>query len=297
MTFYKWLFYLCYLISFIFCSYLAFGDPVLGPINVGRAPYAIMSKNFDCKAFLKSLKGVPEWHISFLWGTFGDAHACLNKVLKSPKLKSIHVSLMNERCLFNRNCESREILFHVEPSEYLTKVTKNNFKFVMKLHQYQSKFKDYLFPRLRDGVDCYISPALESSLPPKGAKNILDISRSLFAPRCKIVWNPLPSSPHKKLYGADLVEYHGPQPSPKKYPCLSNLDGWNINFKARPITGKKIDEEDIPTYVLNNAHCDVVYLWMGEDNCRTVGNWTPPTQRACPGHVYKLATKYLTLPY
>lgn len=295
MTLAKWL---CS--AFLFCLLLSPSllaqDINSSPVNVGRAPYALMSRNFHCGDFLRSLKHVPEWHVSFLWNTFGSAHSCIEKIFKSKKLRSIHISLMNERCMWNKNCEQREILFGINPLRYLSMLTKDNFEFVMDLHSYQTHAADYILPRLKYGVKCYVSPALESSLGRKGAKNLLDITRSIWSNRCEVVWNPLPSNPNKYLNGADLIEYHTMTKAPNKYRCLAHLDGHSVQFDGEPKT-KGISEHLLPSYVINNSHCEVIYLWGGEDNCATVGKFTPPTKRLCPSSTYSKFSKYLTLDY
>ena len=267
--------------------------------KVGFSAFAIQSASWDCEGFLAGIDRIEEWHMAMLWRTFGTNNSCLDRVLASPKLKSIEIHLINEAC-HRRSpgtpgaCNSHEFLGDISPGDWEWRLKQNDPNLINHFQDYAFQVANYLDEKLRTGAECFISPGLESNLEDGQAiSNLIQATRLVF-PRCKIVWNPLGLSDR---YGADFIEGHsagGPIPSP----CIKNLDGQDIRFNQRPShTGNFIREDEIFAYFERTRNCEFSLLWTVESNCQPPqgGISINPRDRDCSNKqfIYDLQADYI----
>lgn len=260
---------------------------------LGRAPYAITASDFECSNFIKSMTPLAEWHISYLYHTFGNDNACLKRVLNRPELKTLQVHLINEVCLKHGRCGSYEFVSSMRNKRQYNRLWKKNSpRLVSKLRQFVKPLQKFLKKNLREDVTCLISPGLESGLSNEAAVNLIAAARPLF-PECQIVWNPLRRA--RQLNGANYSENHGKRARPTT-PCIVNTDGTDINFRSRKSVEKRNFEsgvngsktwleagEQVKGYIEKYSYCDYIFLWVREDNCLPERSFRDPRARDCSG--------------
>lgn len=255
--------------------------------NIGRATFNITSPKFDCKSFRKSVRRFKELHLAFVYNTFGNDTRCLAKLMKDKRLKTLEVHLINEPGQRNGRSGSYEFLYNMGVSEYNHLWRSNNSKLIKRFKNYVVSLQDLFSRNLSPSTQCLISPGLESNVDDVAAKNMIVSTRSAF-PNCRVVWNPLKWS--GQMNGADLIEQHGTVPKFKKNtPCITNLDGADIDFPERPSDHVKLKLEylvagaGLQQYIEQYANmCEVVFLWTVEDNCGGSGqSWMDPRKRSC----------------
>lgn len=275
-----------------------------GLLNVGRAPFAIAHKRFQCRNFLNSLDNLQVLNIAFLYNTFGHKYDCIKNLMHDPRLARLEINLINEPCHRNRRCESHEFLAPIgTPQKYDQLLKAKDAKLKARFDKYVVRLQELLAGHLQDWTTCYINVGLESNVGERATKTLVQWSREAF-PQCKIVWNPLkaPGKPAKAV-GADYVEGHGPGPK-LIGPCITNLDGTDINFPKRTSVAVKTYVEGQPknwvnagsalqSYAQEYANkCEMTFFWVVEDNCNNSGvvsGFVPPLKRGCnPGIVNKL---------
>lgn len=267
--------------------------------KVGFSAFAIQSESWDCDGFLAAIDRIEEWHIAMLWRTFGENNSCLDRVLASPKLKSLQIHLINEPC-HRRDpgtrgaCNSHEFLFGISRGDWEWRLKQNDPNLINQFQDYAFTVANYLDEKLRNGVECFISPALESNLDDSTAiQNLVDATRLVF-PNCKVVWNPVNGL---AIENADFRETHsnsGPIPSP----CVKNLDGQDISFDQRPSgANNQMHESGIFDYFERTRNCEMSLLWTVESNCQppqaTIAQ--NPRERDCSNKqfIYDLQADYI----
>jgi len=234
--------------------------------KVGFSAFGIMSDTWDCDGFMNAIEGIREWNMAFVWNTWGQRTGCLDRVLSSPKLKSIEVHLINEPCHRHGVCYSHEFLSNISLSEWPRRLAAGDPVLLQSIRDYSRPIADYLNANMKEGVECFVSPSLESNLFNDGAiHNLIETVRPLF-PRCQMVWNGLNTG--LRRLNAELLETHsagGPIPDP----CIKNLDGQDIDFPERPSgSGNHLSVYDIEDYFVNTANCEMSLLWTVESNCQ-----------------------------
>lgn len=261
-----------------------FNINILQAQNIGRAPYGIQNRTFQCNNFIESIKPLEEIHISFLYHTFGRRYGCIKKILQLEKLKSIQVHLINDTCLRNNRCRRYEFLYKYKSVEdYNRQWTRRTKPTLRRYIKYTRSIKNFLENNLPNNVECLISPALESNLKSPAAKILVKETRKLF-PQCRIVWN---SEFPPKLNGADLKEHHTKNPKVTS-PCIINNDGTDIEFKQRRSVFPRIIKsgKGVRNFINKGIKksCEFIYLWVAEDNCIDKNIYTSfvdPRQRTC----------------
>jgi hypothetical protein len=276
-----------------------------GLLNVGRAPFAITAKRFQCKNFLDSLDDLQVLNIAFLYNTFGNKFDCIKTLMHDPRLARLEINLINEPCHRNRRCQKHEFLSVVSsPQKYDQLLKAKDAKLKARFDAYVIKMQELLAGHLQDHTQCYINPGLESNVGLRAAKTLVSWAKEAF-PQCKIVWNPLkPSGETARSVGADFIEGHGPGPN-LKGPCITNLDGTDINFPERTSVAVKTYVEGQPKNWVNSGaalqsyaqeyanKCEMVLFWGVEDNCNDsgfVGGFIPPTDRQCRVGIFNKLT-------
>lgn len=279
-------------------------------VNVGRAPFGIAHKRFNCKSFLASIKDLDFLHIAWLYNTFGKNYSCLNKLFNDPRLITLQTNLINEPGHRNRRLEKHEFLYGISsPSQYDRLLKSKNPKLKAKFLKYVRPLQDLLVSRLQPHTECLINPGLESNVSARAGKVLVSWAKEAF-PMCRIIWNPIAKTSTPKGTGADLIEQHGWFPNFTTHSCTFNNDGSDINFPERKTRDAILHEKDHnhPKNYLNAGNslqsaveefanqCEVIYLWVGEDNCfgynEQMKAWHPPLTRSCNvGPVNKLVAK------
>jgi hypothetical protein len=260
--------------------------PLIG--NVGRAPFSLTSPTFNCRAFLNSVKTLPVLHIAVLYNTFGNDFKCWDRLVKDKRLQTIELNLINEPGHRNKRLGNYEFLHNLgSPANYDKLLRNNNPKLKAKFVKYVSLAKRKI-NELPPNVQCLINPGLESNVSDAAGKVLIDWTKEQF-PNCRTVWNPLNgfNEAARRRTGADLVEGHGILP-PLQRPCLVNLDGADIDFPTRPTympKGSFIESgRPLMNYISTYANkCEIVFLWVVEDNCNFKSSFIDPRKRNCRG--------------
>lgn len=250
------------------------------PQNYGVSAFALSHETWNCWQWMDAMDRLPEWRIATLWGTFGNWSDCLEATLKNPKLKAIEVHLINEPCDYNNRCEPQEYLYGISIERYNEILERQPFIEIMQLHDYQKRIRDWLLPKLQNETACYISPGLESNVHSFTAiKNLLELTRSVWGDRCKIVWNPKGTVNHN--LPADVFEYHGIAANTAA-PCIRNLDGNDIEIGIPSNAAMdNIHPESVPDWLALGDKCELNFIWSRESNCLDKGTWKPPLERNC----------------
>lgn len=240
-------------------------NPVVEPANVGLAEYAILSPQWPCDKAREAERDLPVLRKAVLWNSFGDDTECLLKYLKDPRLAALEIHLINEVCQRNNNCGPYEFLYGVSLEEYNRKLIMRDRALLRALRQYLSVVQKFVNENLRQSTVCYVNPGLESNLSREAAEVLIKETRILF-PNCKIVWNPVGSSPYAEPIEGTVFELHGATP-PLVAPCIADLDGVDISFPTRPaLLPSYISSADIPQYLTRYSQCDITFLWIAEFN-------------------------------
>jgi len=258
--------------------------PRLGLLNVGHAVYGLTSDSFDCDNFFRSMKKIPEWHISFLYNTFGNNFECLKRIMNNPHTRTIQVHLINEASHRAGKNQWYEFTYSYSLQEYNRLWEQNDPKLLKKFSKYvqplQQLFDEYIINK--PWIQCIIGPGLESNVYQTAAENQVDAARIEF-PYCKISWNGMKSI----AWNADLIEKHSANPNISP-PCIVDLDGEDIDFPERRSEAlndgnewtNAVNVNNLKKYIETLANrCDLYYLWAWESNCSTSGATRDPNQR------------------
>jgi hypothetical protein len=256
-------------------------------LNVGRSPLALTAETFECDDFIFSIEDLPTLHIAFLFNTFGNNFECLARLLADKRMRSLVVHLINEPGHRNNRLGAYEFLSSISsPEEYDRLLRTQNQQLKNKYIQYVQPMIE-LTNRLPSSVACIISPGLESNLRDTASRILIEWTRELFPEKCQILWNPLRETEivSASQVGANLVEAHGKEPLVAGA-CTINTDGTDIEFIGRPNispSGKNIQSgSELENYILRwSSVCEIVFLWVVEDNCLRPGSFIDPRKRNC----------------
>ena len=249
-------------------------DAPEGLTNVGYAPFNLTAKNFNCDGFIESLRPLAEWHISFLYNTFGNDFQCLERLMNDSRLKTLQVHLINEPGHRNNRLGSYEFLYNIPTVSTFDKQLKNhNQKLKAKFVEYVKPLQEVLANNLQSHTALLISPGLESNVSAPAGKVLISWTRPLF-PDARIVWNPYRASLNtRKFVNGDLVEAHGQFPA-LKAPCVYNMDGTDVKYNNRPALGEKSGTKNYfhsgtPLFQQMEKYanrCEVAFIWSQEGN-------------------------------
>ena len=275
-------------------------SPYIG--NVGRGVFSLTSETFDCRGFLKSVKRLPVLHIAVLYNTFGNDFRCWDRIAQDPRLQTIELNLINEPGHRNGRLGTYEFLYGLgSPSDYDQLLRKKDQRLKRRFVKYVRLARAKI-EQLPKNVQCLINPGLESNVSPEAGATLIEWTREQF-PNCRTVWNPLTNHSQKRraVTGADFVEAHGPLPKVTN-PCVTNLDGTDIDFPERATSfehGNYIQSgSPLMQYLSTNANkCEVVFLWVPEDNCNYSNSFVDPRKRNCrqASKVFPLVAKQAEL--
>lgn len=270
----------------LFCSCSSKNDPEPTPeypsnnTKVGTAPYAIQHPRFDCETYLQSIKQMPGYNISWLWNTFGNERACLERLVNDPKLNAIELHLMNEVCVRNGNCGSYEILSGMSKSRVNELAEREEGWFRQRIVEYSNGAAAYIadIKGRRPDVSCYISPGLESNMTKKAMTNVTEWLRPMF-PWCQFVFNPVHDT-GERVEGSH-IEDHNPY-RVLNSPCIFNTDGYSITFPEwGSLYPRNISHEQIPEVLGKFKSCDIIFYWHHSYNCINPRQFIDPRARAC----------------
>lgn len=264
------------ILAILFPSTPCFGQTKL--TNAGFAVFNLTANRFNCSGFMSSMDRLDEWHIAFLYNTFGNNFDCLEQILKNPKLKTLEIALLNEPGHRNKRLGSYEFLRQIGSVGTWQKLVANNDSTVReKFLSYVKPLREFLSSRLRDDVELLINPGLESNLSDSAGINLVSWARDAF-PNARIVWNPLNAQPGRRSKTkADFIEGHGASPNLSE-PCVYNMDGTDVSYKTRPALGEPEYKEGqnknwvksgrplfqlIETY---SNRCEIALVWVAESN-------------------------------
>lgn len=277
-------------------------DPVVPEkqyLKAGRSPYALQSTHFDCNILVNNTKSTKiPFSYSWLYKTFdnvGDGNflECVYKLNGMDETKMMQVHLINEVCQKHGRCGSYEFLKNISVSDYNNKLKNKDAQLLASLRNYIKTASERILPSLRQETRCLVSPGLESNLDTIAGKVLIDLTREYFGTRCEIVWNPLNAG----TIPGTIHEKHGITPNVQP-PCVVNLDGKDIDLAIRKsnYSGGSIKEADLLAYINKYQMCEMVFLWVGEDNCIQSGNFVDPRNRTkCTGKNIEDALKpYIT---
>jgi hypothetical protein len=147
--------------------------------NVGIAPYAIRNRTFPCKKFFRGLRGVKKLHISWLHDSFGNKNTCLKRVLADKRLKTVHIHLLNQVCVRNRNCAWYEVLSGYTISSLEEGLINYDAALYNKIGKFASKLQTLLDESLQPQTRCIIDPLLEANVNDLAATKL--IKKKLFS--------------------------------------------------------------------------------------------------------------------
>jgi hypothetical protein len=272
--------------------------------NVSYATFNLTAPTFNCNGFIDATSSFKELHISFLYNTFGNDFSCLNRLLTDPRVKSLQVHLINEPGHRNKRLGKYEFLYGVgSVSQWNKKMTSRNSALKVKLTQYVAPLQENLAANLRDDIDLYVSPGLESNLGDKAGAVLVEWTRELF-PNARVVWNAFRGSRNTiKPTRADLMEGHGFSPNIKA-PCIYNMDGLDVAYPTRPALGQVNHREGGMKNWLQSGsplfqqmekyanRCDVAFIWTQESNGLSYksGGFVDPRKRNnnIPTSIYRM---------
>jgi hypothetical protein len=246
--------------------------------NVAFATFNLTAPTFNCDGFIAATAPLREIHISFLYNTFGNDFSCLNRLLTDPRVKSLQVHLINEPGHRNNRLGNYEFLYGVgSVNVWNKKMAARDAALKSKLAQYVIPLQQNLAENLRDDIEFYVSPGLESNLGDRAGRVLVAWTRELF-PDARIVWNAYRGSRNTiKPTRADLMEGHGFSPA-LKAPCIYNMDGLDVTYPNRPALGQLSHQEGGTKNWLQSGtpifqqmekyanRCELSFLWTQESN-------------------------------
>jgi len=201
--------------------------------------------------------------IGYLVGTFDDDAQCLQRIVATNKLKSARIHLLNGPGLRNRALGAYEPHRRHTVATFSAAVERGDKDVTTAIAERAKKIESITKGKLR----CLLSGVLEHDLSTKAAAKVVEILRA-NAPSCRVVNNPV--SLRAAVLPNTIHELHGEKPS-LKAPCVVSLDG----IRAVAV--------DMPAYLKRYQHCEQIFVWDQELNCRVEGAFIDPRLRkACP---------------
>lgn len=246
--------------------------------NVAYATFNLTAPKFNCDGFIQATTSLKEIHLSFLYNTFGNDFSCLNRLLQDERVKSLQVHLINEPGHRNNRLGKYEFLHGVGTvNQWNKRMVARDTALKVKLTSYVKPLQDNLEQNLRDDVEFYVSPGLESNLGDRAGRVLVSWTRELF-PNARIVWNAYRGSRNTiRPTRADLMEGHGFSPA-LKAPCIYNMDGLDVAYPTRPALGQLSHQEGGTKNWLQSGapifqqmekygnRCELSFLWTQESN-------------------------------
>jgi len=245
----------------------------------GFGAYAAMHPKWPCALMMQGYNQAAVLRLSVLWNTFGNDFRCLDRFASDPRPKILQVHLINEVCQRNKRCGQYEILAGMTVDQYNAKLLKKNPDLLSKITAHVTPVAQYF--ENNPSVQCLLTAGLESNLSSRAYRILVDQLKPIFPARCKWGWNPV----GQNAYGARPIkdfyfEAHGDSPKGVKAPCVVNLDGVDLDLKARPaILPLKAHVSELPRFLASFASCDVAFFWIAEFNGIERGGFIDPRKR------------------
>lgn len=273
-------------------------EPTIAKNNAGLGAYAAMHKDWPCDIMMRGFKGAEKLRLAVLWNTFGNNWQCLEQFASDPRPKLIEFHLINEVCQRNRRCGKYEVLAGMSVEGYKQRLTNKNAAVIAKIKANVAPVASWL--AAKPEVECSISAGLESNLDSKSYQFLVDQLRPEFPARCKWVWSPNGGNAYGAAPIPGLVyEGHGDAPPGVSAPCIVNLDGVDVNLKARPsVLPLHVDAAVLPRFIASFASCEASYLWIAEFNGNGRGSFVDPRKRTVwpTAKIADELSQYLRLP-
>ena len=253
----------------------------------GAAFYAIMSDHWDCDASLHFFDHRDEKALAFVWKTFGDSTACLQRFFALPGNKFVVVHPFNEACRWKEKCNAFEIEPRLGVAEFRRAVRSRDPKVLEALQARVHEIRAFLEPYCRrPGVECAMSTGLEHRFDAKEEAIVLSALRREWP--FKTVSNALVDE-GRAAPRVDYAEEHSVTPDFHGRACVTNLDGHD---PLLPIAGRRqwqAAEGTTPAQLREHFEiwpnrCRAAFAWTHEFNCKDEGDgWRDPRSRTnCP---------------
>lgn len=228
------------------------------------------SKHFPCSALASATRG-KKLAIGFLFNSFNpdtnSQWSCLRRL--GPRVRLIRLALINDTCnRAGRSCARHEFLRGINDRDFSRLLDRTGSAPIPSLDRFLLNARDGLFSALHPETACYVSPMLEaSSLSRRAAANLVERTRSVFAPRCRIVWNPLSSAPFNSRIRGTYIERHGR--SRLSPPCSYTNDGTTLSLS------------ELRTATAHNRRCVFSGAWRWSHNGvkKNSDKFVPPNAR------------------
>jgi hypothetical protein len=206
----------------LFCTGLSWEKPY-----VGVSSFAILHRDFDCKAYLRILKKNQKPAISFLWGTFGNDFRCIKRALHEVRGRShvLQIHFSNETCRRQpRTCYAGELFKDLRVNGYNKKLERMSGSTMRKLISRMAAIQNFLVANATLNTRVIISGGLEDNYTEKAWGNLYTLLKEVLD--YEIVRNPI-GEDIRDLSGADFIELHGFDQHFRGRACIANNDGSN----------------------------------------------------------------------
>ena len=237
---------------------------------VGVGYYAIQNKTFPCERAMEVFSGVKRPALMFLWSTFGDSTACVEKFAKmNNRNKQIYIHFSNECCRRNGTCKKGELLRTTNVKD-LNKLLEKKEKKTLK--EYQKRMEEILL--FIDKVMIYapnttwfISTGLEDNYSTNAAKVVLNNlkkfkKKSKNASKITLYVNPLNSKciiDRCEIHRKDLGYNNHWLFIPDGY-CVKPFDACNYNVFTEKEQNNRLNAQI--------SHKNKYFVWWQEQQGR-----------------------------
>lgn len=241
--------------------------------NLCRAPYFLNHRNYNYKAYKKTLEGVREYAFSILWNTPGNQYDSLIKELKDTHTVGIEVALVNETCVLangTNRCGKYEVLYGLTFSQYKKKIDKRDPVLKGKIQSQAKTACSTINANIPAGKFRYLSPLLETKLDRARWEVVAGwVKEVIDCWDYTIVWNPQGAKPGDPQPPAVLSEGHGDKPKFTTIHAIANNDGSYV--------------ADYEEYFRSYSSINRVCGWHSNDNCINTGAsaFVDPRKRDC----------------
>ena len=244
--------------------------------RVGRAPLFLLTEKFNVRAYVKSAPRHPH-AIAILWDVPSRTLKNLKTVLAKTNVTEIELVLINETCVHNRVCESRDSLSGYTKSRLKAAVTKRSPRFRALVSSLSEDAISQIAPMLGTRK-IILSPLLETRLRrPEWVRVARWVRQSVG--NVPLVYNPLTDDGKPRPPAADYFEKHGFGLScdPDRR-TIANLDG------------SRGSVAQMQEWVNQTRLCRLSLLWVAADNCRDEieTEFVAPSERLCKGDFSKI---------